>query len=279
MELACGSRKLDLATPKIMGILNTTPDSFSDGGRCFVGGRFDLDPALRHAEQMVRDGASIIDVGGESTRPGAVPVSLDEERDRVLPVIEALADRLDVILSVDTSSPDIMREAAALGAGLINDVRALQRPGALTAAAEAGLPVCLMHMQGMPATMQESPRYEDVIAEISAFLSERLEACENAGIARDRLLLDPGFGFGKTDEHNLLLLRHLKQLKGFKLPLLVGLSRKSMVGRLLNRDLEQRLPGSLGFGLVALQRGANILRVHDVAATRDIVQVYALTAE
>ncbi len=262
-----------------MGILNTTPDSFSDGGRCYDGHRFSLDLALAHAEQMVGEGAAIIDVGGESTRPGAPEVSLQEECDRVLPVVEAIAARIDTIISVDSSSPEIFTRSAALGAGLINDVRALQRPGAVEAAAATGLPICLMHMRGMPATMQQNPHYNDVIGEVVNFLRERVHVCEQHGIPRDRLLLDLGLGFGKTDEHNLALLTHLRDLEVLGLPLLVGLSRKSMVGRLLGRELHERLPGSLGFGLIAIQNGARILRVHDVAATRDIVEVYKLTAQ
>jgi dihydropteroate synthase len=277
MQLICGSRTLDLSEPRIMGILNTTPDSFSDGGRCYDDQKFSLDLALAHAETLVREGATIIDIGGESTRPGAPEVSLQEECDRVLPVVEAIAARIDVVISVDSSSPEIFTQSAALGAGIINDVRALQRPGAVEAAAATGLSICLMHMRGMPATMQHKPRYNDVISEVASFLRERIHACEQRGIPRDRLLLDPGLGFGKTDEHNLALLTHLRELQILGLPLLVGLSRKSMIGRLLGRELDERLAGSLGFGLIAIQNGARILRVHDVAATRDIVEVYKLT--
>lgn len=278
MKLICGSRTLDLSTPKIMGILNTTPDSFSDGGRCYDGQTLSLDLALTHAEQIMRAGATIIDIGGESTRPGAPEVSSQEECDRVLPVVEAIASRLDVIISVDTSNPQVITQSASLGAGLINDVRALQQDGAAKAAAATGLPVCLMHMQGMPATMQHNPRYQDVVAEVARFLMERIECCEGVGIARHQLILDPGIGFGKADEHNLKLLNHLGEFEELGLPLLVGLSRKSMIGRLLGRETDERLAGSLGFGLIALQNGAKILRVHDVAATRDIVEIYNMTA-
>lgn len=277
MHLTCGSRSLDLATPQIMGILNTTPDSFSDGGRYYSGNGLALDRALHHAEQMVADGAAIVDVGGESTRPGAPAVSLQEECDRVLPVVEALAARLDVVISVDTSRPELILQAAALGAGLINDVRALQRDGAMEAVAACGLPVCLMHMQGMPATMQDNPHYSDVVNEVANFLRERLALCEGAGIVRDKILIDPGFGFGKTDEHNLLLLKHLGELKQLGSPVVVGLSRKSMIGRLLGRTVDERMVGSAGFALIALQQGASIVRVHDVAATRDMLEIYRLT--
>ena len=260
-----------------MGILNTTPDSFSDGGRYYSRNHLVLDLALRHAEQMVADGASIIDVGGESTRPGAPAVSLQEECDRVLPVVEALAERLDVVISVDTSRPELIEQAAAVGAGLINDVRALQRDGAVEAVAASGLAVCLMHMQGMPATMQDNPHYGDVVNEVANFLGERVALCVRAGIVRDKILLDPGFGFGKTDEHNLMLLTHLNELKRLGLPILVGLSRKSMIGRLLRRDVDERIVGSAGFALIALQKGATLLRVHDVSATRDMVEIWRLT--
>lgn len=277
--ITCGQRTLDLSTPQIMGVLNTTPDSFSDGGRFYRGQQFCVDSAVAHAQQMADEGASIIDVGGESTRPGAETVSLQEECDRVLPVVEKLANTVDAVISVDTSNPYIMQQAAELGAGLLNDVRALQRDGALKAAANSNLPICLMHMQGMPATMQHNPDYNDVVTEVVTFLKARITACEQAGIMRNRLLVDPGFGFGKSDQHNLALLNHLNEFGDLELPLVVGLSRKSMIGRVLRRDLDKRLAGSLGFALVALQKGAKILRVHDVAATRDIVEVYRLTRQ
>jgi len=276
MKLSCGKHTLDLTRPVVMGILNTTPDSFSDGGSYYAGGGLDLDLALRRAEQMVAEGAAIIDVGGESTRPGAAPVSEQEELERVVPVVEAIGANLDTVISVDTSTPAVITASAAAGAGLINDVRALERAGALQAAAAADLPVCLMHMQGQPGTMQRAPHYEDVVAEVGAYLRARMRACEQAGIARERIVFDPGFGFGKTDEHHLALMRNLARLAPSDIPLLVGVSRKSMVGRLLNREVEERLPGSLALAMLAAQRGAKILRVHDVAATVDVLKMQQL---
>lgn len=276
MKLVCGGRTLDLQRPQVMGILNATPDSFSDGGSYYAGGALALDLALKRAEQMLREGASIIDVGGESTRPGAAQVSEQEELDRVVPVVEAITANLDVVISVDTSTPAVITATAAAGAGLINDVRALERAGALEAAAQVELPVCLMHMQGQPGSMQQAPHYDDVVAEVGAYLLERARACEAAGIARERLIFDPGFGFGKTDEHNLELLRKLPQLAPAGVPLLVGMSRKSMVGRLLNREVDERLPGSLALAMLAAQRGAHIIRVHDVAATVDVLRMQQL---
>ncbi|SDJ91279.1 Dihydropteroate synthase [Microbulbifer yueqingensis] len=259
-----------------MGVLNTTPDSFSDGGRYYREGRLDLDVALSRAERMLAEGAAILDIGGESTRPGAVPVGEQEELDRVVPLVEAISARLEVVISVDTSTPAVMTAAAAAGAGLINDVRALERPGALQAAAETGLPVCLMHMQGQPGTMQQAPRYTDVVAEVSDYLHRRVQACSEAGITREKIVVDPGFGFGKTDEHNLALLRALDRLAPATIPVLAGLSRKSMIGRLLGREVEERLPGSLALAMLAAQRGARILRVHDVAATADVLKLQQL---
>jgi len=269
-RLPCGSRFLDLTHPQVMGILNVTPDSFSDGGR--FGQR---DAALRHAEAMWRAGASLIDVGGESTRPGARAVSPVEELERVAPIVEAIAAELDVIISVDTSTPAVMRETARLGAGLINDVRSLQRDGALDAAADSGLPVCLMHMRGEPTTMQQSPHYADVLVEVRDFLVERIAACTAAGIALERLILDPGFGFAKTQEHNLRLFKHLQSLHELGRPLLVGVSRKSMIGRALNREVGERLSGSLALAALAITKGAHILRVHDVPETVDVVRMLA----
>lgn len=269
-RLPCGSRLLDLTRPQVMGILNVTPDSFSDGGR--FGQR---DAALRHAEAMWRAGASLIDVGGESTRPGARAVSPVEELERVAPVVEAIAAELDVIISVDTSTPAVMREAARLGAGLINDVRSLQRDGALDAAADSGLPVCLMHMRGEPTTMQQSPQYADVLVEVRDFLVERMAACTAAGIALERLILDPGFGFAKTQEHNLRLFKHLHSLHELGRPLLVGVSRKSMIGRVLGHEVGGRLYGSLALAALAITKGAHILRVHDVPETVDVVRMLA----
>ncbi|AOS97064.1 Dihydropteroate synthase [Microbulbifer aggregans] len=276
MKLTCGNHVLDLSSPQIMAVLNTTPDSFSDGGRYYREGELDLSVAVDRARQMVAEGAAIIDIGGESTRPGAAPVTEEQEYQRVVPVVAAIAGELDVVISVDTSTPAVMHAAAEAGAGLINDVRALQRPGALEAAAASGLPVCLMHMQGQPGTMQANPEYDDVVAEVSAFLQERLRACEEAGIPRHRVVFDPGYGFGKTDEHNLELLRHQAELAPEDIPLLAGLSRKSMIGRLLGREVDERLPGSLALALLAAQRGARILRVHDVAATADALALQQL---
>ena len=269
-RLPCGSRLLDLTHPQVMGILNVTPDSFSDGGR--FGKR---DAALRHAEAMWRAGASLIDVGGESTRPGARAVSSVEELERVAPVVEAIARELDVIISVDTSTPAVMRETARLGAGLINDVRSLQRDGALDAAADTGLPVCLMHMRGEPTTMQQNPQYADIVSEVRTFLSGRMAACAAAGIAAERLILDPGFGFAKTLEHNLRLFKHLETLHELGRPLLVGASRKSMIGRVLGHEVGERLYGSLALAALAINKGAHILRVHDVAETVDVVRMLA----
>jgi dihydropteroate synthase len=277
MSLRCGSRVLDLSSPKIMGILNTTPDSFSDGGSLYTQGALNISAALSKAEQMVQEGASIIDVGGESTRPGAAPVSLQEELDRVVKIVEIISSRIDVIISVDTSKPQVMEACAVAGAGFINDVRALQWPGALDAASRLDLPICLMHKQGEPADMQLKPSYQHVEREVRDFFYDCINRCRSKGISPLRLLFDPGFGFGKTDEHNIRLLNTLPELAQVGCPLLVGLSRKSMIGRLLGRDIADRLPGSLAFGLIALQRGATILRVHDVAATRDIIKVYELT--
>jgi dihydropteroate synthase len=269
-RLSCGSRFLDLSRPHVMGILNVTPDSFSDGGR--YGQR---DAALRHAEAMLRSGASLIDVGGESTRPGARAVCPVEELERVAPIVEAIAAELDVIISVDTSTPAVMRETARLGAGLINDVRSLQRDGALDAAAHSGLPVCLMHMRGEPTTMQQNPDYPDVVAEVCDFLQERLAACAAAGIVAGRVIIDPGFGFAKTLEHNLSLFKHLQALHGLGRPLMIGASRKSMIGKVLGHEVSERLFGSLALAALALSKGAHILRVHDVAQTVDVMRMIA----
>lgn len=267
-RLPCGNRVLDLSRSHVMGILNVTPDSFSDGGR-FSG----LDAALSHARSMVAAGATLIDVGGESTRPGARVVSAEEELDRVAPVVEAIAAELDVIISVDTSTPAVMRETARLGAGLINDVRSLQRDGALEVAVEAGLPVCLMHMLGEPVTMQQDPGYVDLLGEVRSFLLGRMQACAAAGIPTERLLLDPGFGFAKTLQHNLLLFRHMEILHELGRPLLVGVSRKSMIGQVLGREVGQRLNGSLALAALAVAKGARIVRVHDVAETVEVVRM------
>lgn len=274
--LACGNRRLDLSRPRVMGILNVTPDSFSDGGRHAT-----LDAALAHARRMVAEGADLIDVGGESTRPGAVPVSVQQEIDRVVPVVERIAREIDTCISVDTSTPEVMCAAAAAGAHLLNDVRALARPGALAAAASTGLPVCLMHMRGEPGTMQQAPRYDDVVAEVMAYLRARMAACEVAGIATGRLLVDPGFGFGKDLAHNLALLARLQEFGALGAPLLVGLSRKSMIGAVLGdaagtpRPVDGRLQGSVAAAVVAAMKGAAIIRVHDVAATADALALVA----
>jgi dihydropteroate synthase len=254
-----------------MGILNLTPDSFSDGGRFLA-----RDAALRHAERMVEEGAALIDIGGESTRPGAQPVSVEQELERVVPVVEALAGEISVPLSVDTLKPAVMREAVAAGAGLINDVMALQAPAAIETAAALQVPVCLMHMQGEPRTMQKEPHYDDVVAEVRNFLAERVAACEAGGIRRERLLIDPGFGFGKTLSHNLSLLKHLQSLESLGLPILVGISRKSMIGSLLGgAPVEQRLHGSAAAAVVAVMQGAAIIRTHDVGPTVEAVKVAA----
>lgn len=269
-RLPCGNRVLDLSRVHVMGILNVTPDSFSDGGRFSQ-----LDAALRHAEAMVVAGATLIDVGGESTRPGARAVSPTEELERVAPIVERIHRELDVIISVDTSTPAVMRESARLGAGLINDVRALQRDGALDAAAATGLPVCLMHMLGEPGTMQNDPHYHDVTREVGEFLVERLDQCAAAGIAAQRIILDPGFGFAKTLAHNLSLFKHMEALHALGRPLLVGVSRKSMIGNALGRPVGERLYGGLALAALAITKGARILRVHDVVETMDVVRMIA----
>lgn len=252
-----------------MGILNVTPDSFSDGGQHAA-----VDDALRHGEAMLAEGAAVIDVGGESTRPGAAPVSLQEELDRIVPVVERLVRELDALVSVDTSSPEVMREVAAQGAGMINDVRSLRRPGALEAAAGIGLPVCLMHMLGEPGDMQRAPHYDEPMERaVAAFLQQRIAACEAAGMRRERLILDPGFGFAKTVEHNLRLLNRMGELAAFGLPLLAGMSRKSMIGKVLERPVEERLPGGLALTALAVERGARLLRVHDVGPSVDAVNM------
>jgi len=253
-----------------MGILNVTPDSFSDGGRFSQ-----LDAALRHAEAMVAAGATLIDVGGESTRPGARAVSPLEELERVAPIVERIHRELDVIISVDTSTPAVMRETARLGAGLINDVRSLQRDGALDAAAATGLPVCLMHMLGEPGTMQDDPHYDNLVGEVKDFLVERMAQCAAVGIAPERIILDPGFGFAKTLQHNLSLFKHMESLHALGRPLLVGVSRKSMIGLALNRPVGERLHGGLALAALAVVKGARILRVHDVAETIDVVRMIA----
>jgi dihydropteroate synthase len=266
--LNCRDRVLSLERPVVMGVLNVTPDSFSDGGK------FErVDDAVERGMRLAEEGAAIIDVGGESTRPGADAVGLDEERRRVIPVIERLSSRTRAILSVDTSKAEVMRAAAAAGAGMINDVRALRESGALEAAAGSGCAVCLMHMLGEPRTMQNAPSYRDVVAEVRQFLGERVAACGAAGIATERIVLDPGFGFGKTMAHNLELLRQLRELSVEGLPVLVGLSRKSMIGAITGRPADDRVHGSVALAVIAALNGARILRVHDVAATVDALKI------
>jgi dihydropteroate synthase len=251
-----------------MGILNVTPDSFSDGGRYSA-----LDSALLQAEKMSVDGAAIIDVGGESTRPGALEVGEDEELGRIIPVIEALRANLDTAISVDTSKPGVMREAAAAGVDLINDVQALRAEGALQVAVDSGLPVCLMHMQGEPRTMQQKPSYEDVTAEVAQFLAERVRACVEAGMDEDLIMLDPGFGFGKEHNHNIELLANLRQLTKLGRPLLAGLSRKSTIGELTGRPVNERVAASVAAAVIAVMHGAAVVRVHDVAETVDAMRI------
>jgi dihydropteroate synthase len=265
-----GSWPDESTPPLVMGILNVTSDSFSDGGRFLA-----RDAALRQAERMLAEGAAIIDVGGESTRPGAKPVSVQEELDRVIPLVESITRDLGAAVSVDSSKPQVMTAAAAAGATLINDVRALRAPGALEAAAASGAQVCLMHMQGEPGTMQQDPRYADVVDEVREFLAQRVAVCEAAGIPRGRLLIDPGFGFGKRLDHNLALLRHLDAFHALGLPILVGLSRKSMIGQVLDRPVDQRLYGSLALAVLAVWQGAAVVRVHDVGPTVDALRMAA----
>lgn len=274
MLLRYKNGELDLSQTRVMGILNVTPDSFADGGRYNR-----VDNALRRAEEMAAEGVDIIDIGGESTRPGAQPVSEGEEQDRVIPIIEKVAASIKVPLSIDTSKPGVMAAAVAAGAAMINDINALRAEGALETVARLGVPVCLMHMQGEPRTMQQAPSYTDVVGEIRAFLQERVDACAHAGIAREHLLIDPGFGFGKTLQHNVQLIRDLSVFRDFDLPLVVGLSRKSMLGFLLGGErpvpVEQRLYGSLAAAAWSMLQGAHILRVHDVAPTVDVIRVLA----
>ncbi|MEX2367740.1 MAG: dihydropteroate synthase [Pseudohongiellaceae bacterium] len=272
-------KQLDLQRPRVMGVLNMTPDSFSDGGELLQGKSVLLDKALARAQAMVMEGASIIDVGGESTRPGAAQVSSQEEIDRVLPVVEAIHRELDTIISVDTSNPELVSLCTASGVGLINDVRALQREGALEALAQSSLPVCLMHMQGQPDTMQKAPAYNDIMQELTDFLSARVQDCENAGINRDRIILDPGFGFGKTLQHNLVILSRLDELLALKLPLLIGLSRKTMIGTLTGKDPKERMAGSLAAAVAGVMKGASIVRTHDVAVTVDALNVCAALSQ
>ena len=270
MLLSCGHHTLDLSRPAVMGVLNVTPDSFSDGGRFL-----DTGEAVRQARRLAAEGAAILDVGGESTRPGADPVETADELDRVIPVIEAIVAELDVPVSVDTSKPEVMEAALEAGACMVNDVLALRAPGALEVVAASGAAVCLMHMQGSPRSMQADPRYGDVVQDVHHFLSERVAACEAAGMDRSRLVIDPGFGFGKTLAHNLALLDGLEDFTHDGLPLLVGLSRKSLIGQVTGRPVEDRLAGSIALAALAVERGASIVRAHDVAATLDAVKIAA----
>lgn len=268
MTLQCGTFRLALKRPLIMGVVNVTPDSFSDGGHYL-----NPDAAVAHARRLIDEGADLLDIGGESTRPGAAAVSLEEERRRVLPVLEALA-ATGVPLSVDTQKPELMREAAAVGAAMINDINGFEAADALAAVAGGSCAICIMHKQGDPQTMQRAPQYGDVVAEVNAYLQQRVAAAEAAGIARVRIVVDPGFGFGKTLEHNLALLRGLAGIAPSGIPVLAGLSRKSMIGALTGREVGDRVFGSVAAALIAAQRGAAILRVHDVAATRDALAVW-----
>ncbi|MGR5093418.1 dihydropteroate synthase [Vibrio maritimus] len=268
MILQANNKTLSLDTPQVMGIVNVTPDSFSDGGKFNS-----VDAALEQVDAMVASGVTIVDVGGESTRPGAPDVELQEELKRVIPVIKAIRERHDVWISVDTSKAEVMRQAVEVGADIINDVRALQEPGALEVAAKAGVPICLMHMQGQPRTMQMNPTYEDLLKDVAEFLQERISACEAAGISHDKLILDPGFGFGKTLEHNYHLLAHLDKFHQFELPILAGMSRKSMIFKLLDKAPADCLAGSLACATLAAAKGAQIIRVHDAVETVEAMKI------
>ncbi|MBI6543749.1 dihydropteroate synthase [Proteus vulgaris] len=272
MKLMARGTELNLSTPQVMGILNVTPDSFSDGGT-----HNSLNDAVDHAAKLIAEGASIIDIGGESTRPGASDVSIDEELQRVVPVVEAIRQRFDVWISVDTSKAQVITESANVGASIINDIRSLQEPGALEAAAKTGLPVCIMHMQGDPKTMQQSPHYENVMMDVDRFLQENIQRCVDAGIEKNQIILDPGFGFGKNLAHNYQLLAHLSELHHFGLPILAGMSRKSMVGQLLNVPPQERVAGSVACAVIAAMQGAQIIRVHDVKETVDAMKIVQAT--
>ncbi|GLX65248.1 dihydropteroate synthase [Proteus sp. WDL240414] len=272
MKLMARGTELNLSTPQVMGILNVTPDSFSDGGT-----HNSLNDAVDHAAKLIAEGASIIDIGGESTRPGASDVSIDEELQRVVPVVEAIRQRFDVWISVDTSKAQVITESANVGASIINDIRSLQEPGALEAAAKTGLPVCIMHMQGDPKTMQQSPHYENVMMDVERFLQENIQRCVDAGIEKNQIILDPGFGFGKNLAHNYQLLAHLSELHHFGLPILAGMSRKSMVGQLLNVPPQERVAGSVACAVIAAMQGAQIIRVHDVKETVDAMKIVQAT--
>jgi len=277
--LDCAGRSLNLGAPRVMGVLNITPDSFSDGGQLLNSGGIASDSLCQRAEHMLNAGAALLDIGGESTRPGAVAVGEQEELDRVLGALAILAPRFDTIFSVDTSTPAVMTQACRYGAGMINDVRALRRPGALEAAAATELPVCLMHMQGSPDTMQRDPSYDDVTENVCSFLRGRIEACREHGISDERIVLDPGFGFGKTVEHNFKLLAELSQVVAMGYPVLAGLSRKSMIAGVLDRSVEQRLPASIGLAVIAAMQGVRLIRVHDVPETVDALAMIGAMTE
>lgn len=271
MILHCGQFKLDLATPRVMGILNVTPDSFSDGGNFSK-----IDQAVAQAAKLIDEGADVLDIGGESTRPNATPVSLQQELDRVIPVIESLTKEINIPISIDTYKPAVMRAAIDAGASIVNDVKALQEEGALEVVATSDVAACLMHMQGTPQTMQESPQYDDVVSEVSNALLARVNACEKAGIGKHRLLIDPGFGFGKTRQHNITLIQQLDKLTQLGLPMLVGLSRKSVLGQVTGNDVDARLYASVAAAVVSAMKGAKILRVHDVSATVEALKVVSV---
>lgn len=273
-NLQKNDRLLDLTQPQIMGILNFTPDSFSDSGQFFS-----LDKALFQAEKMLKEGAGIIDIGGESTRPNAQIVTLDQELERVVPVVEAVRSRFDCLISVDSSKAEVFKQAAIAGADILNDIRALTEPNALDIAVELGLPVCLMHMQGNPQNMQQKPEYDDVLEEVADFLNQRIFECITAGIPKEHIILDPGFGFGKSVQHNFTLLKHLKVFSDAGFPVLAGLSRKSMLGAVTGKPVEQRVTASAIGALIAVQNGAKIIRVHDVAETADMLKVWQAVAE
>ena len=290
MTLICGNKTLDLSRPAVMGVVNITPDSFSDGGQLYTGEKVDVDKTLQAVESMLAEGADIIDIGGESTRPGASPISSQQELDRVIPVVRAVSARFDALISVDTSTAQVITEASQAGAHMINDVRALQREGALEAAAATGLPVCLMHMQNQPDSMQSNPSYIDVVTEVLDFLQQRKQACLNVGIASEQILLDPGFGFGKTLEHNLALFDALDRFVDTGHPLLLGVSRKTMIGQMLNSKVDNRLIGSVTMALLMAQSVAQrraqtgcsngmILRVHDVQETVQALTVWQRTID
>ncbi len=272
-SILCGSRKLDISSSVVMGILNITPDSFSDGGQLHDGEVLLLDRVRARAEQMILEGAQILDVGGESTRPGAQPLSVQQELDRVMPVLELLAGEFDTIISVDTSTPEVMQQASAIGIHMLNDVRALTRDGAIEIASASDLPVCLMHMRGQPTNMQNDPQYTDVVSDVIDYLKTRVQVCIDAGIRHDQLIIDPGFGFGKTTRHNLELLRNLNRFRTLGLPVLIGLSRKRTIGELTGQPVDRRVDGSVAAAVIAVMNGANIVRVHDVGATVEALKI------